>query len=141
VNYGASCFVCGPGREPGDGLRIFAGPVGERPLVAAGWTPHASLAGPDGAVAPEFVWSVLDCPSGIASMLLGELAVHVLGRLTARIFAPVATDAPSICAGWAIERDGRKLHTGSALFSATGQLLAGARAVWIASEQPWAATA
>src|SRR5262245_34329815 len=28
------CFVCGPEREPGDGLRIFAGPLGDGRFAA-----------------------------------------------------------------------------------------------------------
>ena len=47
------CFVCGPARRPGDGLRIFPGEV--RPgLVAAPWAARA--------VAPEIVWATIDCP-------------------------------------------------------------------------------
>jgi hypothetical protein len=42
-----SCFVCGPEREPGDGLRIFAGPIehtdGPDGLVAATWDPMYHL--------------------------------------------------------------------------------------------------
>ena len=37
-----TCFTCGTGREPGDGLRIFPGPLGPG-LAAATWTPHESL--------------------------------------------------------------------------------------------------
>ena len=37
------CFVCGPEREQGDGLRIFAGPIepceGPDGMVAAAWIP------------------------------------------------------------------------------------------------------
>src|SRR5207237_9289453 len=38
-----SCFVCGVRRVRGDGLRIFAGPIPERGVVAAPWVPDASL--------------------------------------------------------------------------------------------------
>ena len=38
-----TCFACGTGREPGDGLRIFPGPVADG-RVAATWTPHPSVA-------------------------------------------------------------------------------------------------
>ena len=61
------CFVCGMGREPGDGLRIFPGPVAGRRLCAAPWTPDSSVAGTDGKVRPEVAWAALDCPSGIAA--------------------------------------------------------------------------
>jgi hypothetical protein len=42
------CFVCGPARSPGDGLRIFPGPVAGRQLWAAPWTPDPSVADADG---------------------------------------------------------------------------------------------
>ena len=38
-----TCFGCGTGREPGDGLRIFPGPVRGRARCAATWTPHPSV--------------------------------------------------------------------------------------------------
>jgi hypothetical protein len=59
------CFVCGTVRQPGDGLRIFPGPVPGRRLWAAPWTPDSSVAGTDGRVRPEVAWAALDCPSGI----------------------------------------------------------------------------
>ena len=60
------CFVCGPDRAPGDGLRLFAGPLARQDTVifAVPWTPDSSLAAADDLVAPEFVRSVLDCPTG-----------------------------------------------------------------------------
>ena len=44
------CFVCGMNRRPGDGLRIFPGPVTGLALWAAPWIPDPSVAGPDGRV-------------------------------------------------------------------------------------------
>jgi hypothetical protein len=52
------CFVCGVSRPPGDGLRIFHGPVPGRGLWAAPWTPDPSVSGTDGRVRPEVVWAV-----------------------------------------------------------------------------------
>src|SRR5690242_2327317 len=45
-----NCFVCGHARGE-DALHIHAGPVDERPVYAAPWTPAAD------AVGPEFVWA------------------------------------------------------------------------------------
>jgi hypothetical protein len=47
------CFVCGPARAHGDGLRIRSGPLPPRPdcktgTFAAPRVPHANLAGEDG---------------------------------------------------------------------------------------------
>ena len=51
------CFVCGMGRGPGDGLRIFPGPLADRPLWAAPWTPDPLVTDADGRVRPEVVWA------------------------------------------------------------------------------------
>src|SRR3954471_10334348 len=40
------CFVCGPRRDEGDGLRIFPSPVEGRGIYAAPWTPDPELTGP-----------------------------------------------------------------------------------------------
>src|SRR5215216_1631103 len=47
-----TCFVCGPERAEGDGLRIFAARIDG--FVAATWTPADPAA--------EFAWASLDCP-------------------------------------------------------------------------------
>jgi hypothetical protein len=38
-----SCFVCGPLRDPGDGLRLFASPLDGSAIVAAPFAPPAAL--------------------------------------------------------------------------------------------------
>jgi hypothetical protein len=125
------CFVCGPEREPGDGLGIFPGPVADRPLFAAPWTPAPSLADEAGVVREEFVWAALDCPSGIVTDLFGDVGRILLGRLTAELRRPVAAGSPHVVQAWTCSRDGRKLSTASALFTADGELCANARATWI----------
>ena len=127
-----SCFVCGPHRQPGDGLRILPGPVTGRDLSADVWYPDESLAGPDGYLRPEFVWAALDCPGAIGA--IGEAPgapAYLLGRFSARQTGPVKTGEPYVVVGWRLGEDGRKLLAGSALFTATGQLAALARATWI----------
>ena len=129
-----TCFVCGTGRQPGDGLRIFPGPVAGRPLWAAPWTPDPSVTDVGGRVRPEMVWAALDCPSGIAAAEAADLAQDtaiVLGRMSASLAAlPVAGDRYRVIA-WPGERDGRKLTAGSALLGPGGQVLAAARTVWL----------
>ena len=126
------CFVCGPARAEGDGLRIFPGAVTGRDVAAAPWIPHASVAAPDGSVPPEIVWSVLDCPSwfGLACFHSWE-GLALLGRLTAEIRALPGAGERLVCMGWFMGRDGRKAHVGSALFSERGELRALAKATWI----------
>jgi hypothetical protein len=126
-----TCFVCGPRRDSGDGLRIIPGPVAGRDLVAAPWVPGPSLPTEGDAVAPEICWAALDCPSGNALMLLGDVGTAVLGRLTARLYHPVRVGAPHALVGWPIARDERKVDAASALFSADGKLAGLALARWI----------
>ena len=85
-----TCFVCGPRRDAGDGLRIFPGPVDDEPRYAAPWIPESSLADAQGTVRDEFVWGALDCPSGIVTDLFGEVGLILLGRLAADLRHPVA---------------------------------------------------
>jgi hypothetical protein len=128
-----TCFVCGPKRAQGDGLRILVGPVTGRDVAAAAWTPGADLAGGDGVVRPEFVWAALDCSGGVGSFLVEPLEgnPYVLGRLAVRVPAAVRAGEPHAVVGWRIGRDGRKLTAGSAVFTAAGDVAGVARATWI----------
>jgi hypothetical protein len=137
------CFVCGPAREPGDGLRILPGPAGDT-LWAAPWTPDPSVTGGDGMVRPEMVWAALDCPGGIAA---GEAAglppdrALLLGRMTASLGTPPRAGDDCRVVAWLAGRDGRKLTAGSALLGPGGEVLAAARAVWLAVPRPGPAAA
>jgi hypothetical protein len=123
------CFVCG---KRGDGLRIAPGPLPGRDVLAAPWTPDASLG--DRTVRPEIVWAALDCPSGIASIETTALepdTAILLGRMTADVTAlPLVGDEYQVIA-WPIDRDGRKLTAGSAIVGRDGEVLAVARTVWL----------
>ena len=125
------CFVCGPARTPGDGLCIFPGAVAGRDIAAAPFVPDTSLTDEEGLVRPEIVWSTLDCPSyfGVACFHPVD-GVVLLGRLAGRIERRPRAGERCVCIGWFIDRDGRKLHAGSALYSGE-ELLAVGRAVWI----------
>lgn len=124
-----TCFVCGTQRRRGDGMRIFAGPIAERDLVAAPWVPDVSLDRGDGKVRPEFMSAALDCPGFYAvspddrMMLLGEITVH--------INRPVHVGEPCTVIGWALEASGRKRAAGTAVFSEDGEVCGLARALWI----------
>jgi len=133
------CFVCRMGRGPGDGLRIFPGPLAGKPLWAAPWTPDPSVTDAGGRVRPEVVWAALDCPSGIAAADAAGLArdtAILLGRMTASLAVlPVAGDQCRVIA-WPVGRDGRKLTAGSALLGPGGKVLAAARTVWLTVPRP-----
>jgi hypothetical protein len=123
-----SCFVCGPVRKPGDGLRIFPGAIEPKGLVAGPWTPDQSLVGDDGGVDLRYVWAALDCPSYFG---LVPSPLALLGRLTAAIDRAPEVGEPLIAMGWAHRSDGRKHFCGSAIASADGEVIARADAIWI----------
>jgi hypothetical protein len=125
------CFVCGSERPPGDGLRVLCGPVPGRELIAAPWETDESMAGEDGRIRSELVWSVLDCPSGQAAMLAPDVGVTVLGRLTGVIDEPLEAGPTYVAIGWPIGREGRKVHSATAILDGEGRATAIARAVWI----------
>ena len=128
------CFVCGPGRARGDGLRIFAGPcAGNTGLVAAPWVPDAALGLADGKVCPEFMWAALDCPGYFAARSDG--GIMFLGEFTAHVDRRVHVDEPCVLIGWLIDHSGRKYQVGTALFDEDGELCARARATWVEPRQ------
>ena len=127
------CFVCGPERKAGEGLRIFAGPVepgvGPDGMVAATWVPDVWLSDSTGFVAEEFIWAALDCPGAYSfpepsdgAILLGELAVSIKGT--------VRPGEKCVLIGWEISQQGRKHYTGTALFGESGVCQAVAYATW-----------
>lgn len=122
-----SCFVCGPGREPGDGLRLRPARLADG-LIAAPWVPDESLG--TVVVAPELHWAALDCPGAFAVNPDDERGLSVLGRFAARVVEPVRAGDRVAVVGWSLGGEGRKLLAGTALF-ADRRLRAFARATWI----------
>jgi hypothetical protein len=122
-----TCFVCGPRRDPHDGLAIYPGDVDGQ--VAAEWTPGADLASADGIVRREFLWAALDCPGYWSAEEAAGVAL--LGRITARVDQDVPAGEPLIVTGWPIASEGRKHHVGTALHLPDGTLVACARSTWI----------
>jgi hypothetical protein len=125
------CFVCGPERRAGDGLRIFPGPLEADGLVAAPWTPDRSLANGSDVVGREFLWAALDCTSGFAVLPVPEGRAIVLGELSARIDGDAVPDDKYVVVGWPLRIDGRKRCSAAAVLRDTGELLAVGRATWI----------
>jgi hypothetical protein len=117
-----TCFVCGPDRQAGDGLRIFAGPLHDG-LVAAPWTPTE--------VDRRVVWAALDCPGAIA-VGFPDRGETLLGRLSAIVDEVPEVGEPCVVVGWPVSEEGRKLYAGTALYGEGGRPLARAKATWIA---------
>jgi hypothetical protein len=124
------CVVCGPARDPGDGMCIFPGELDDG-VFAAEWTPDESLSDGEGRVRPEFVWAALDCPTSAPVANFGEGPPMVLARLTARLGCSVAVGESHALVSWPLEVDGRKHHAACALFDSSGLLLCASRALWI----------
>lgn len=122
------CFACGL-RSPGDGLRIFPGPVPGTDLFAAGWRVPMTVTDADGAVPDAIVWAALDCATGWAHFRPGESAL--LGRLTAQVTRRVYPGGTYSVVARATGAEGRKLFGESAVYEVDGTLVASAGAVWI----------
>jgi hypothetical protein len=126
------CFVCGPAREHGDGYRAVSGPVEGRDLVASIWEVGEWVPHDDNGASTEATWAALDCPSGIAPITMTEeLGPCVLGRMAARVLRPARIGESCVTMGWTIERDGRKVLTGSAAFAPGDELIGYSLATWI----------
>lgn len=130
------CFVCGPERAEGDGLRIFPGPVGDG-RVASAWTPDESLAEASDLLDPGVqrvglgtAWAALDCVGGWSTDLEGRPAV--LGQIAARVDALPVVGEPHVVVGAELSREGRKTFTASTVYDSDGRIVARARHTWIA---------
>jgi hypothetical protein len=117
-----TCYVCGPTRDIGDGLRIFPGPAGEG-RTAAPWTV------PEGVDVPT-VWAALDCPGGWSVIAPGR--PYVLGRITVAISVVPQPYEECVVVGECVGVDGRKAFTYTALYESSGALCATGQATWIA---------
>ncbi len=115
------CFVCGPARRPGDGLRIFPGAVGTD-LVAATWTPYESTV--------PVTWAALDCSGGWASDLEGRPSV--LGRITVEVSHLPRTSERYVVVGEQRRIEGRKTFTAATLYGPGDEVVATAEHIWIA---------
>lgn len=122
------CFCCGT--QHGDGLEVYAAPVGGNDIVAAAWPTKREWADALGNVPACFVWAALDCPGQFAYHAVG-IRTGMLGRLCARIEQPISAGERCVVTGWRIQVDGRKHFAGTALFDAAGQLCAYAEAIWV----------
>ena len=130
-----TCFACGTGREPGDGLRIFPGPAGDG--TAATWTPDPSVAEDwheyadhDRRASLPVTWAALDCIGGWAGDLTEERP-FVLGTMTARVDALPVIGEEHVVVGALRGTDGRKTFTASTLYDSDGRVVATAEHVWI----------
>lgn len=134
------CYVCSPIRAPGEGLRLFCGPLLEvgKVIVAGVWEPEPELLDASGQVAPEQVWAALDCPGGYAiAALAPDIGVQLLGTCAASLKRPLRAGASYIVSSWQLAPpQGRKRFMGVAIHGVTGELMACARQTWIDAGAP-----
>jgi hypothetical protein len=122
------CVCCGP--EHPDGLRVFAGPVLGRGMVAALWRPPEQLADAAGSLPSELVCAALDCPQLWALMLHAPAATSdrvVTAVLETRLEQPVRAGEPHVVMAWPLGRAGRRRLAGAAVFGPSGELCAAGR--------------
>ncbi len=126
------CFTCGDQLDDGFGLRVFVGQVeGMEPGVVAGpWTVHPSFADAEGLAPTEVVWAALDCPGSVA-WVVTEGGGGLLGTMTAEVLRRPAAGETTIVLAWPIDQSGRKRFSGTALYSAQGELMARSHQIWI----------
>lgn len=115
-----TCYVCGPARL--DGLRIFPGRLADGRTAAPFLVP--------GEVDDRTCWAALDCPGGWT--VLGPGRAYVLGRIAAVVSALPEPAAECVVTGRLVEAAGRKALVHSTLYDPAGEVLAYARATWIA---------
>ena len=122
-----TCYVCGVDRP--DGLHVHAGPT-----TPDDWSHVATTVPAAGELAgvPEFVWAVLDCPSGFAAGL--ATGPSLLASYTVRVVDEVEPDET----GLLVATDdgprgtsGRARAARSAFYGEDGRLIAHADAVWV----------
>lgn len=131
-----TCFVCGPKRRHGDGLRIHPGPLDPHDsdwhgTLAAPWVPDESLADDRNIVRPEFVWAALDCPTAYASSSPAGMSSILLGRQTVRIDRRPSVGERCTVLTWQTGVEGRKHYADATLFGEDGEALAFCNALWI----------
>jgi hypothetical protein len=130
------CFCCGEGLPAESGLGVQCGSIEDGQRVAGAWVCDPIHAGEDGVVPAAIVWTALDCPGHMAWHAGGARGGALLGRMTARVVAPLRAGEPCMIVGWRLGSQGRKLESGTALYDRDGQLCAYAKATWIARTPP-----
>ncbi|MDN5895704.1 MAG: hypothetical protein L0H93_16975, partial [Nocardioides sp.] len=135
-----TCYVCGTGRDEGDGMRIFPGRVGDaegRQRVASVWTPHESMAEDTHTYVDEHrrasvanTWAALDCIGGWAGDMAERLMV--LGRMVTAVDTLPVIGEEHVLVGAKKGAEGRKTFTASTLYDNDGRVVARAEHVWIA---------
>jgi len=127
----AWCIVCSRARAAGDGLRVL-GTSGPQPGTSLScYIPHKNHADAEGRIRPELVWGTLDCPGAFAVQDIDDMRPALTGRITAKVIEPPRVGERCAVVGWRIGAEGRKLYSGTALYTEQGRLCAIGTCTWI----------
>lgn len=147
-NIFSTCFVCGPDRKEGDGLRLFADTPpsclidGNLKPVAVAWKPSAKLSSNGETIDEAYIWAAMDCPSAVAINNTGdetpEQIACLLGRFRNTVFRRPEIDEHCVVVAQMTHRDRRKIFCDVSLFGGRGDLLAAGHTTWIALEDIFA---
>lgn len=128
------CFVCGTAHP--EGLRIFAGPVPGRRVVAATWVPGVTWANRAGRVRDEIVWAALDCPQ-LWSLIINSPPKAsekiVTGAMVVKLERPVVAGEPHVVMAWPRAREGRRLVADAAVLGPDGEVCARGRQIAVSA--------
>jgi hypothetical protein len=69
-------------------------------------------------------------------MLVPDLGISVLGRLTSAIAEPLEAGRDYVAMGWPTGRDGRKCHAATVIVDLEGREMARSDATWIEVKAP-----
>jgi hypothetical protein len=117
-----TCFVCGPARPSADGLGLYPGRLPDG-RTATPFTPPRDISA-------VLVWASLDCPGGWA--VPPQERRYVLGRIAARVDGVPNPGEECVVMGQLTGEQGRRAYVRTTLYSASGHMLAVARATWFA---------
>jgi hypothetical protein len=126
-----TCLVCGRTRKAGEGLHVFGKTYPTNGQSLSCYLPHANHADSSGRIRPEFIWGTLDCPGAWAAQDLDDPRPALTGRMTAKVIAPPRVGERCAVVGWRIGAEGRKLYSGTALYTEQGRLCALGHCTWI----------
>ena len=126
----AHCFGCGEARRDGDAIRVLGGQLPGSGLSGSRWRAHENFADANGALAPRYVWTALDCTGGLAAQYLDPRPM-LTGTMQVRIERPVMAGEEYAVLAWPIGQEGRKVITGTAIYDLSGTVQAVGRLIWI----------
>ena len=129
-----TCFVCGPDRNRGDGLRIFTGATQREGVVAGPWLPFDDLFDEQDRLKKIYYWAAMDCPSYFA--IVGQkMKVLLLGKMACQILNPIHKGEKIIVMAWKEKEEGRKFYSGTVLYGEDGTVKSYSKNLWIALKE------